>query len=1229
MSSPLSNSVSWTNFVSRVWFFFRPTENQDTVQEDLVEGFIWLVGGSYLLLALVNCVILQYMEKNNMWIRREWRLLDALSKDFKTANKSMVQIKERAQQVWESVHNLRGITHKLNEIEARWVKKTAKVTSEAERCTVGFEEQVDGRNFLKKYFLFKKFITIVDLAFGMHRTKGGIEKLRKEKNYANHVVRILEESRMTVRRLQDRPIDESEHPSDPPRAPFDSKVASDLELLISNRPNLVWGMSAQIPFVVMQLHLLEAFIKDLHGLKLERAIEKVWLDEAQNIIDQTNNVIKTMLQETANKVRWLSIFKDYWGLRRKFKKNIKNVSAVLSHLLETKERYGFKFIRRESSKDANSNVPQPPMEDNTTSLISSAVRSIRSHMQDQEPNSLTLLAKELEDLEKLLKDQEATERAIGTRMASYKLLEKMASDAELCMKNSQWTEINRIHEDASFLKRCVQVYRIDMMKESSSVVGLEEDIHELVLSLKQTANTNNEAHERHSVLSIVGMRGIGKRTLAKKICHHRSIINHFPVRRLVSVQEESDEIRLLQSVGNQILQIQENENEKEYWINKLQVFLKENRCLIVLDNLLLKQTWDRLKLALIPDGSISTIMLTTRDKAVALHVNPSNIHPLRLRTREESWELFTQMVDCPPSEVEILTKRVVARTGGLPLAILRLGYLLSGKSVTEEELSVVLERVSQVHYQQPWVSTWDTNKEYLQSQPVLEKCLSYFELFPRDFEVPARRLVALWVAQGLAQNTELNEERTEETIAYGYLLELINRNIIQTVERKRNGKVSTCRFPSTLRELWLKNRRTTRTPCSWSVASFDRQLAYRFDADEDSGYSRSIHSLNSNILGEDSCPLSITVFDSRDGERLGEEVRDFLRQGIASGNFRDLQVLDLERVLIPHLPSAIGKLKHLTYLGLRWTHLETLPPSVGKLLNLQTLDLKHTNLGTLPSSVWKLNKLRNLHLSEVCRIKFMPQISAISMKNLHKLSGVFVDHESRALMEVVDKLNNLRKLRLTFQLTLEQQKRLAERIPRLTHLESLSLKSVNEDNQAHSLRLEPLIDLKKLSSLCLSGKLERRAYILSELPESLTELTLSDSGLSRGNLLLPFLGNLPQLKFLSFFSGSYQQNRMDFSGGFPNLLVLKLWCLDTLVTLKVEEGAMQKLRELEIRSCLNLTVPTGLTHLKTLQELKLTSMPAKYTADIENAFAAAKRQSPDTIIHFPAIKITNESPDAC
>ncbi|PON38908.1 NB-ARC domain, LRR domain containing protein [Parasponia andersonii] len=1180
-------------------------DKPDPVEEDLFEAIVSILIGFSILLIIVRNKIKQYLD-NYKWIRREWRLLDALTKDFQTANRSVDQIRQRANQVWESDLNLRGITQTLSEIETEWVKKEGKVSSDAQRYVEDYEKLIArhrGTFMIKRYVsAFKKLISIVELALGLRRLKREITNQREnKKEYTNPIVEKLEESRTKVRRLQDRPIDDAEQRVViRPMPPFRSGVALVLERLIDVEPVLVRGIADQVRTTVMQLQLMRAFTKDIRELRLESEIEKAWVEEAQEITAQAQNDVNSFLQEASNHPRWLAVVTDYRLLRRKLKQIIKNVGDEFSHILETKQRYGFKFIKRDSSnKDAVGNT---------------SFSVIRSQGNDQEPDPVTLLRNDLEKTRKMLKDEEASNAANNMRKACLELLRKMASEVEPSTETEgNSTEniediaravegifieievIRRIGEALSLLTSCIQVFSIRVMEESCSVVGLEEDTHELASKL--TTNSDNQSR---LIISIVGMQGIGKTTLAKEILNHRSIMEHFPVRHFVSVPKETDEVTLLRSVGNQILRTTDEGSGREYWINTLQDFFGENTCLVVLDNLRSNDVWSKLKPAMFSDRNTGTnVLITSRDKDVASDENSSIIHRLRLRTGEESWEFFTQMVICPSDEaLEKLAKKVVARTGGLPLAILGLGYLLSGKIVTNVELLVVHDRVTQGHNQVPWVATWDTNKDDLGSNVTLGKCLSYFELFSRDSEISARRLVALWVAQGLAQSDKTNG-RTQEKVAKDHLMELIDRNIIQIIEKKLNGKVLSCRLPGILRELWLASRANNTAARSWSLCgSFDRKLAYRFD-DEDASFNRRIHRLDhTNLMPEESSPHSIMFFDSREGDRPGEDIGNYLSKAITNGHLVDLVVLDLEHVYKPQLPSCIRNLKKLKYLGLRWTHIESLPKSIGQLSNLQTLDLKKTLVQKLPSSIWKLKNLRNLHLNHSCRLEFMSPPN-----NLHKLSGLFVDVESRALIDELYKLNSLRKLRLIIgQLTPQLQQVLARSIPLLTNLQSLSLKS-NETGEPQELDLERLNNLEQLSSLSLIGKLGRPS-IMFELPQRLNELTLSHSGLTRGDLLMQMLGSyLPELKFLYFLSDSYCGKEMVFANGFPKLLVLKLWNLPNLEELVVEKEVMPKLRVFEIRSCMRLeAAKTKLPEFSSLPELKLSNMPEEYTAELKRTF---------------------------
>ena len=233
-------------------------------------------------------------------------------------------------------------------------------------------------------------------------------------------------------------------------------------------------------------------------------------------------------------------------------------------------------------------------------------------------------------------------------------------------------------------------------------------------------------------------------------------------------------------------------------------------------------------------------------------------------------------------------------------------------------------------------------------------------------------------------------------------------------------------------------------------------------------------------------------------------------------------------------------------------------------------------------------------MNEGHRTKFVSQPRSSSLKDLQILWGLFLDNDSD-IKNGLNKLNKLKKLGLAFELELSQQLKLANWVKGLKYLESLRLRSVDENGDAQDLRLDDLSALKKLSRLYLFGKLKIHS-IKNLFPDTLSDLTLSASGLEDDPM--PTLGKLDSLKSLCFYFDSYKGKRM-VCQGFSQLQVLKLWNLKELEELKVEKEAMQKLRELEIRRCENLKVYTGFKHLTSLQELKLTKMSSNVTTDIE------------------------------
>ncbi|MED6149082.1 hypothetical protein PIB30_059081 [Stylosanthes scabra] len=226
-------------------------------------------------------------------------------------------------------------------------------------------------------------------------------------------------------------------------------------------------------------------------------------------------------------------------------------------------------------------------------------------------------------------------------------------------------------------------------------------------------------------------------------------------------------------------------------------------------------------------------------------------------------------------------------------------------------------------------------------------------LFPADCEIPVRRLVNLWIAEGLVNQSDGNQE-TLEGKAETHLEDLTKCNMIQAVALKFNGKIKTCRLPSMLREIILADRASH---IQYSGTNVERRFAYRFD-------DCSLDANSANVFSKTNIPLFIFFFDKREGCKPGEHIGRIVSTGIAKEQFKEIIVLDLERVFRPQLPDNLGKLIHLKYLGLRWTYLEELPSFIGKLENLQTLDVKHTCIRIFPSFIWKLKKLKNLYLNQ-------------------------------------------------------------------------------------------------------------------------------------------------------------------------------------------------------------------------------------------------------------------------
>ncbi|XP_058109111.1 putative disease resistance protein At1g50180 [Magnolia sinica] len=711
------------------------------------------------------------------------------------------------------------------------------------------------------------------------------------------------------------------------------------------------------------------------------------------------------------------------------------------------------------------------------------------------------------------------------------------------------------------------------LAQEPDFVGFEKDLEILVDRLTKG--------KRRFVVSVVGMGGLGKTTLTKKVYNDTRVKTHFQSFAWISISQEYGVRDLLQNIMNCYMVLSEEEIKKMNIFqlrHKISEYLQGKRYLMVLDDIWTNEAWDALKDAFPDMNNGSRVMLTTRNKDVALHADARSLpYELRFLETDESWELFCkktfprQDTDCPP-ELETLGREIVAKCHGLPLAIVVIGGLLSRKEPWEWEN--IHKSISwQFVEGQPEISRI-LSLSYKDLPYHLKPCFLYLGIFPEDYEFQAKKLIQLWAAEGLLQ--QRGNEKLEE-VGKDCLKELIQRSLIQLAKRSSSGGIKSCRIHDLLRDLsileakedkFLQVHRENVDALSTSTA---RRLAiYRNASSECTSSKFSAPRLRSFLI--------YTQVDEKH-ERKPEK---FLYQG-----FKLLRVLDLHNVAIKSLPSEIGALIHLRYLGCTNTFLKMLPSSIGNLRNLQTLTVTtYNDAVNIPIIMEKMKQLRHVQVKSAYQgssyvswgvIKGHERVNQIS--NLQTLSYV---KAGEWMVGCLGKLTNLRKLGINLD-DGPYVEVLYKSIVKLDCLQSLSVNGSQLPSNLHFTCLSKLIKLR------LVGILEKLPES-TEFPTNLTKLTLLLSHLKQDPLAT--LDKLKNLRILRLLKGSYEGKQMACSEqGFPQLESLHLEDLDQLAEWSVAEGAMPSLLHLHISGCWQLKMlPEGLEYVTTLRKLELWSM---------------------------------------
>ncbi|XP_071925193.1 putative late blight resistance protein homolog R1A-10 [Coffea arabica] len=697
--------------------------------------------------------------------------------------------------------------------------------------------------------------------------------------------------------------------------------------------------------------------------------------------------------------------------------------------------------------------------------------------------------------------------------------------------------------------------------EADRIIGFE-DAADHVLKLidvkseaeeQSTSEAAQQSESKLKVVSIHGMLGLGKTTLANKVLTDPNIEFQFLTRILVSVTKKYEKKEVLLSILRSLkINISDQNMSEVDLVNKVREELKY-KYLVVVDDVWDGENWDNLKGAFPDNNNGSRVIITTRDVRVAQYVSPKcEPYQLRFMKLQEAEELLRMKVfeenKCP-EELKPNERLILEKCDGLPLAIVVTGGILKANPKDANWWKDVLDEVP------PLVDKKKVERidryirlSYDNLHHEVKPCFLYLGVFPENLEIQVWKVLQLWIAEGFIPQ---HETASLERMAEQYFRELVDRNLLIVGKRTLSGKIKTCRIHDTLREF-----------CKKTAKAEDLFQAIHKNTNPSS--SRRLCCINSQFSeyilgGQPADKVRSFLSFGQDETKYNEDPNSSIFKP-----FKLLRVFDISSIYINfpgRFPPKLPNLVLLKFIAINF-NLKNLPKSMSSLRNLETL-IVHTTEPTLDiqADIWMMTKLRLLHTNTTA---FLPkcQDESSSIEYLQTMSTISPHSLTK---QVLGRTKKLKKLGISGSLaTLVKSNGdsdLFECLCRLSSLENLKLHS----------------DESKLLALPQPDK----------FPKNLKTLSLRKTGLE-WNIHMRILGGLQSLEVLklkdkAFVGAEWKTEK----GGFRSLKVLFIGDTD-LDNWEVKGDDLPELRCLILKRIKSLEqMPSDFEHMKNLERIDL------------------------------------------
>ncbi|KAJ4973846.1 hypothetical protein NE237_007020 [Protea cynaroides] len=496
------------------------------------------------------------------------------------------------------------------------------------------------------------------------------------------------------------------------------------------------------------------------------------------------------------------------------------------------------------------------------------------------------------------------------------------------------------------------------------------------------------------IISIVGMPGLGKTTLAQLVFNDDRVINHFNKRIWVHVSKSFDKMTVAMNIIREISGVNIDGHEHISWESmhrQLDSCVAGKHFLLMLDDVWNedRKLWDPLWFSLKKGSPGSKIMFTTRNEKVAMMMGSTYVHRLKILSNEDCWSLlrhyaFMGREKEESDKLKEIGVELVKKCNGLPLSAKTLGSLLCFKKTRQDWESILVSDLWSVVS-----STFDHNSvlpalllSYYELSSHLKQCFALSSISgPRGSTFTKQYMIRIWMAQGFLGNSLVAS--SEDLLAIGgeYFDNLVMRSLFQK-------SIKTLEWNNEFRVYVMHDL----------VHDFAKSLV------ENECFTFAVKEYATKAFQEFNFSRARHLFLATEGIK---EIPSFfykaknLRTLIITGHIPSvsselflrltcLRTLDLGGTYIEEFPNEIEKLIHLRYLNLADARFKELPKTVFNLCNLQVLLLNRCrNLCKLPDGIDRLVNLIELNVGKCHQLSYLPEkIGRLS--RLRRLSNFII-----------------------------------------------------------------------------------------------------------------------------------------------------------------------------------------------------------------------------------------------